>query len=126
MVTKEVTIQGRYQSLPTWIISKFVSPLKSRDGKSKLFPSCGSVEHCDSGNTSVAERNNTQRCGGIQMRMAQVYKYRGMLAEMKRHFQCTHSAEPSGVGCFSQGGEENKTKLRILYNVHLIGRSQLV
>lgn len=39
--------------------------LKSRDGKSKLFPSCGSVEHCDRRNTSVAQRYNTlKHCAG--------------------------------------------------------------
>lgn len=44
----------------TQSISKFVLPLKSHDGNSKLFPSCGSVEHCDSGNTSVAMEQHTE------------------------------------------------------------------
>lgn len=60
--------------------SPFKKKKKSCDGKSKLFPSCGSVEHCDSRNISVAERNNTLRHhgggGGIHMKMAQVNKQR--------------------------------------------------
>lgn len=53
-------------------------PLKSCDGKSKLFPSCGSVEHRDSGNASAAQRNNTLRGGGgIWVMIAEVYKHKG-------------------------------------------------
>lgn len=65
VATTGVRIQGRYQSSPTYL--KVCPPplLKSHDRKSKLFPSCGSVEQCDSRNTSVAERYNTlKHCGG--------------------------------------------------------------
>lgn len=62
--------------------------------KSKLFPSCGSVERCDSCNTRVAERYKTLKHGGGgegRMKTAQVYKNR------KLHLQLTHSAEPANL-----------------------------
>lgn len=73
----------------------------SHERRSELFPSCGSVERCDSCNTPVAERYNTLKHagggGGVvgrggegRMSMAQVYKNRGKL-----HLQRTHSARAS-------------------------------